>query len=104
MSRSGGTLMATVLDAHRDIAMCYEVYEHLLAPPEGDVGKVDGVRRCVELLGEAMSGFSLRKNSKLTKITDGNLQKFVFRAMRAGGGSRRGTAGPKTGSTTIWPH
>lgn len=31
MSRSGGTLMCTLLDAHRDIAMSYELYPNLLA-------------------------------------------------------------------------
>lgn len=84
MSRSGGTLMATVLDAHRDIAMCYEVYEHLLAPPENVDGESDAVQRDIELIRDAMGGFALTKNRKLKKIEDGNLQKFVFRAMRAG--------------------
>jgi Sulfotransferase domain len=30
MSRSGGTLLVTLLDAHRDIAMSYELYPNLL--------------------------------------------------------------------------
>ncbi|MEZ5773238.1 MAG: sulfotransferase [Hyphomicrobiaceae bacterium] len=30
MSRSGGTLLCTLLDAHRDIAMSYELYPNLL--------------------------------------------------------------------------
>lgn len=81
MSRSGGTLMATVLDAHRDIAMCYEVYEHLLAPADNDN---NGVQRRIEMLREAIGGFALTKNRKLKKISDANLQKFVFRALRAG--------------------
>ncbi len=30
MSRSGGTLMVTILDAHPDVAMSYELYPELL--------------------------------------------------------------------------
>jgi len=36
MSRSGGTLMVTVLDAHPDIAMSYELYPTLLEPSESE--------------------------------------------------------------------
>lgn len=36
MSRSGGTLMVTVLDAHPDVAMSYELYPTLLEPSESD--------------------------------------------------------------------
>ena len=32
MSRSGGTLLVTILDAHPKIAMSYELYPHLLEP------------------------------------------------------------------------
>ena len=32
LSRSGGTLMVTILDAHPDIAMSYELYPNLLEP------------------------------------------------------------------------
>jgi hypothetical protein len=35
MSRSGGTLLVTLLDAHRDIAMSYELYPNLLVASEG---------------------------------------------------------------------
>lgn len=81
MSRSGGTLMATVLDAHRDIAMSYEVYEHLLAPAEGET---DAVQNRIDMIQSAMGGITFLKNRKLKKISDSNLQKFVFRALRAG--------------------
>ena len=32
LSRSGGTLMVTILDAHPDLAMSYELYPSLLEP------------------------------------------------------------------------
>jgi len=35
MSRSGGTLLVTLLDAHRDIAMSYELYPNLLEGGSG---------------------------------------------------------------------
>ncbi len=35
MSRSGGTLMVTILDAHTDVAMSYELYPNLLEIPDG---------------------------------------------------------------------
>ncbi len=81
MSRSGGTLMATVLDAHPDIAMCYEVYEHLLAPRDDETDSLD---RLVTTLRNALSNLPVVKTLKLKKLEDGNLNKFVFRAMRAG--------------------
>jgi hypothetical protein len=34
LSRSGGTLVVTMLDAHPDVAMSYELYEALLDPAE----------------------------------------------------------------------
>lgn len=34
-SRSGGTLMVTILDAHPDIAMSYELYPNLLISKNG---------------------------------------------------------------------
>lgn len=36
LSRSGGTLMVTILDAHPDVAMSYELYPTLLEPAEGE--------------------------------------------------------------------
>ena len=44
MSRSGGTLMVTLLDAHPDVAMSYELYPHLLElQPEEDMNKLAAV-------------------------------------------------------------
>ncbi len=40
MSRSGGTLMTTVLDAHPDVAMSYELYPHLLEVDDGSAGRL----------------------------------------------------------------
>lgn len=73
--------MATVLDAHDDIAMCYEVYEHLLAPKDGEQ---DSTQRLIDALQSALSGSALLRQRALKKIEDGNLNKFVFRAMRCG--------------------
>lgn len=36
LSRSGGTLMVTILDAHPDVAMSYELYPTLLEPAKGE--------------------------------------------------------------------
>lgn len=35
LSRSGGTLLVTLLDAHPDVSMSYELYPNLLVPPDG---------------------------------------------------------------------
>ena len=45
MSRSGGTLMATVIDAHPDVAMSYELYPQLL---ELDDGTADRLRELAD--------------------------------------------------------
>ena len=36
LSRSGGTLLVTILDAHPNIAMSYELYPHLLGPERNE--------------------------------------------------------------------
>ncbi|MBT8486949.1 MAG: sulfotransferase [Phycisphaerales bacterium] len=74
MSRSGGTLMATILDAHPDVAMCYETYEVLLAPAEGEA---DPASRF-----EAELARAVRDGAET--IRDGQLRKFALRAGRAG--------------------
>ena len=81
VSRSGGTLMATILDAHPDISMSYETYEHLLAGLAGQNGpkvwKMRMPRRksAATLLGVKRQGLSQ---------SDPDLAKFFARARRAG--------------------
>ena len=75
ISRSGGTLMATVLDAHPQVAMCYEIYQHLLAPPENATGYA------VEFLKQ-LERTPRRFTTKETG--DRNLTTFTVRAERAG--------------------
>ena len=79
ISRSGGTLMATVLDAHPQVAMCYEIYHHLLAPP--DDGQEQGqAHRHIEQLRAATK----KRMLKSRQIEDPNLRTFAARAERAG--------------------
>lgn len=76
LSRSGGTLMVTVLDAHPDIAMSYELYPTLLEL-DGDSG---------EILNKHVKLFSQSKNIKQAakKIEDDKFKKFVLRCGRGG--------------------
>lgn len=70
MSRSGGTLVTTLLDAHPDVAMSYELYPQLL---EGaDVAE----------LAKLFSGASSIRN--VTKKLDPNLKTFFLRVERSG--------------------
>jgi len=50
-SRSGGTLMVTILDAHPEIAMSYELYPNLLAPENGELIDID---RLIEVIKGAI--------------------------------------------------
>lgn len=74
MSRSGGTLMCTLLDAHREIAMSYELYPSLLEADE----EID-LHAVAKLLDRAKPG----KNLKGLLPTKG-LTTFVVRAGRGG--------------------
>jgi hypothetical protein len=73
ISRSGGTLMTTVIDAHPDIAMCYEIYQHLLEPAESS-------ERSVELLREGLR----KAGRKGPSIGDSKLHRFANRVLRGG--------------------
>jgi len=82
ISRSGGTLMATVLDAHPQVAMCYEIYQHLLAPQS------DNKNNALEFLSE-LDGISNHRKFSLTRsaptqIKDRNLRTFAVRTIRSG--------------------
>ncbi len=93
MSRSGGTLVVTLLDAHPDIAMSYELYPKLLAGRERDSdassaeftsestsshGIVD-LQPIVKLLNKAA-----RQRVLPTEFADKHLRTFFARCNRAG--------------------
>lgn len=48
ISRSGGTLMVTILDAHPDLAMTYETYEHLLSPISPSKDHLEAAINCID--------------------------------------------------------
>lgn len=79
LSRSGGTLMATILDAHPEVSMSYETYEHLLVPTvEIDTGilKTENTKELIKLI--------YNKYFSQNKKTSNNFNKFISRAERAG--------------------
>jgi len=81
LSRSGGTLMATILDAHPEVAMSYETYEHLLTAEENVVYDLDVILK-------RMKKFSLQAISDIlfsdSKRSRTSFNKFVVRAERTG--------------------
>jgi len=70
LSRSGGTLMVTVLDAHPKVAMSYEIYEHLLAPSD------EGHDKLESLIG-ARTKRTLFFKKTASKVEDKQLQTFI---------------------------
>lgn len=81
ISRSGGTLLATVLDAHPQVAMSYEVYEHLLSPPDGAEESISAV---IAALKDATAPRPVFRGGGMRRIDNRHLQTFVGRAMRGG--------------------
>ncbi len=81
LSRSGGTLMVTILDAHPDISMGYELYEHLFEPrPE------EGLTDIQELITQVSRSIP-KKNwlkSKLTPPVNPQVAKLLARVRRGG--------------------
>ena len=82
LSRSGGTLMATILDAHPDVAMSYETYEHLLMPCRTETAfnlhsKIGENKK--KILDQIKSSFFSEEKKSASNFT-----KFVERAKRAG--------------------
>ena len=76
MSRSGGTLVVTLLDAHPLIAMSYELYPNLLVsqqePPIGTAQLLEVVKKA-------------RDDRHLARlISDRNLRTFAIRCRRGG--------------------
>lgn len=75
-SRSGGTLLVTILDAHPDLAMSYELYPNLL---ESESGSIDDLEAVVNLLTKAKS---VKQAGR--KIKEKSLRTFVLRCDRGG--------------------
>ena len=75
-SRSGGTLLVTILDAHPEIAMSYELYPNLLI--SDDRTELE-LRQLVKIMDES-------KNMKgaTKKIKDRNINVFFKRCLRGG--------------------
>lgn len=82
MSRSGGTLMVTVLDAHPDVAMSYELYPTLLEPSKLDP-ELD-MRELATKIGQAA-----QDRIALTTPRSRGLRTFLGRVRRGGIGYRR---------------
>ncbi len=76
LSRSGGTLLVTILDAHPDIAMSYELYPNLLLSETGEQMDLH------QLLDTLSQSRNMKAASK--KIEDRNLQIFLNRCPRGG--------------------
>lgn len=57
LSRSGGTLVCSVLDAHGDVSMSYEIYQHLLRPPSTAPGFYSGRAESRFLKSEPVAKF-----------------------------------------------
>lgn len=74
--RTGGTLLATVLDAHPDMAMSYEIYQDRLVP---DSGGTFTVSEAAALVAEARDDDPRRW---IKQIGDANLRKFATRCRR----------------------
>ena len=98
LSRSGGTLAVTLLDAHVEIAMSYELYPNLLASAEpfqngvsdteflGDNSEIDDRTEILDEF-EAILKTSKNKRSVMAKLNTDKMKKlrvFVARVERAG--------------------
>jgi hypothetical protein len=77
LSRSGGTLMATILDAHPDVAMSYELYPSLLSSCDGPDGPSS-----TEISRSLVAASSLKAAAK--GFSDRGLKVFITRCGRGG--------------------
>jgi len=76
LSRSGGTLITTILDAHPEIAMSYELYPSLLETAFNSTAEINSF---IKILKKENDISNLAK-----KIKDNNLKKFILRCDRGG--------------------
>ncbi|HWB21025.1 MAG TPA: sulfotransferase, partial [Phycisphaerales bacterium] len=80
MGRTGGTLFVTMLDAHPDLAMSYEIYEDRLMSDSGPALRLDWIILQLRAAGRAHTD----QTECIRALPDKNLQTFMFRARRAG--------------------
>lgn len=80
LSRSGGTLMATLLDAHPEVSMSYETYEHLLITPVAICNDAVNIKK----LKKDALGYIKKELFSDSKQSQSNFVKFIGRAERAG--------------------
>jgi len=93
-SRSGGTLLVSILDSHPQISMNYELYEGLLAKPnqeshaEFDVsGDGHSIEEVKNILEKVCSGLENQEKIALKALRDANFNSIgVFMARMARGG------------------
>ena len=78
--RSGGTLLITMLDAHPEIAMSYEIYEENLFSEKENPLSIDDVLAWLEQAEANVSD----DVGWIKKLPDNNLRVFLLRAMRGG--------------------
>jgi len=81
LSRTGGTLMATILDAHPQIAMSYEIYEHLLDVGTDETLVCEELTAYVDHMGNSKKNLFINKHSE--KVSK-NIIKFIARIKRSG--------------------
>lgn len=79
--RSGGTLFVTMLDAHPQISMSYEIYEDRLS---SDMGTPFTITNVLDLLNQAKQGGINNDVQWIKKLPDYNLRTFLYRARRSG--------------------
>ena len=78
--RTGGTLLTTMLDAHPEVAMSYEIYSNRLACETGEGLTPTGWAEILERVMETRNG----EVARIKEIGDKNLRTFCFRARRGG--------------------
>jgi hypothetical protein len=76
MSRSGGTLMVTMLDAHPEIAMSYELYPTLLEVKDGTAATLLKMAKAID------RAWSMRH--AVSRVEDQGLRTFLSRCPRGG--------------------
>lgn len=103
LSRSGGTLLTTILDAHPVLAMSYELYPNLLASRRGDPFNIESVytsfkERQARGTNRGISGWLQQFSSRYLQkfglrhglsdisvlLADPNFKNFYFRLQRGG--------------------
>lgn len=76
MGRTGGTLLNTIIDAHPDVAMSYEIYQDRLVPRAGGAFTAD---EAITAILDARDDDPVRW---VRGITEPNLKTFAARARR----------------------